>query len=143
MVAYSRRNNMREKTVTRRTRLVLSEELWKRATRFVLVLMILLIVITPVTQSIWSGDNFLQGHDDTEYTLLLLLMFASLVLLLSRSKQSDIREFLFRLKGWLVFLLRALWDEGLPFNTGVLSTSATFLCTRPCEAASFNLPLLI
>lgn len=143
MVAYSRRNNMRGKTVTRRARLVLSEDLWKRATRFLLALMILLIVITPVTQSIWSGDNFLQGHDDTEYTLLLVLMFASLVLLLSRRKQGDIRELLFRLKSWLVFLLRALWDEGRPLNPGVLYTSLTFQCTRPCEASYFNLPLLI
>lgn len=122
---------------------MLSEDLWTRSVRFVLVLLILLILITPVTQSIWSGDNFLQGHDDTEYTLLLVLMFASLVLFLSRSKQGDIRELLFLLKGWLVFLLRELWDEGRPLNLGVLRASSAFLRARSCEAGYFNLPLLI
>jgi membrane protease YdiL (CAAX protease family) len=119
------------------------EDVWTRAARFVLVLLILLIAITPVTQSIWSGDNFLQGHDDTEYTLLLVLTFVSLFLLLCRSKQGDIRELLCRLKGWLVFILRALWDEGRPLDLGVLNTTSTCSRVRPCEAGYFNLPLLI
>jgi len=119
------------------------EDVWTRAARFVLVLLILLIAITPVTQSIWSGDNFLQGHNDTEYTLLLVLTFVSLFLLLSRSKQGDITELLCRLKGWLVCLLRALWDEGRPLNLGVLHTASTYSRARPCEAGYFNLPLLI
>jgi hypothetical protein len=119
------------------------EDVWTRAARLVLVLLILLIAITPLTQSIWSGDNFLQGHDDTEYTLLLGLTFFSLFLLLSRSKQGDIKELLCRLKGWLAFLLRALWYEGRPLNFGVLHTASTCSRARPCEAGCFNLPLLI
>lgn len=119
------------------------EDIWARAARLVLVLLILLIAITPVTQSIWSGDNFLQGHDDTEYSLALVLTFVSLFLLLCRSKQGDIKEFLCRLKGLLVFLLRALWDEGRPFDLGLLHTALTHNRARPCEAGYFNLPLLI
>jgi hypothetical protein len=79
------------------------ENIWSRAARLVLVLLILLIAITPVTQSIWSGDNFLQGNDDTEYSLALGLTFVSLFLLLCRSKQGDIKEFLCRLKGGCLF----------------------------------------
>jgi hypothetical protein len=119
------------------------EDVWTRAARLVLVLLILLIAVTPVTQSIWSGDNFLQGHDDTEYTLLLGLTLVSLFLLLCKSKQGDIKELLCRLKGWLAFLLRALWDEGCPIDLGVLHTAWTYNRARPCEAGYFNLPLLI
>jgi|ERR1700733_186928 len=119
------------------------EDIWTSAARLVLVLLIMLIAITPVTQSIWSGDNFLQGHDDTEYSLALVLTFVSLFLLLCRSKQGDIKEFLRRLKGLLVFLLRALWDEGCPLNLEVLHTVSTYSRARPYEAGYFNLPLLI
>ena len=118
-------------------------DVWTRAARFVLILLILLIAITPVTQSIWSGDNFLQGHDDTEYTLLLVLTFVALFLLLCKSKQGDITELLCRLKGWLVCLLRALWDEGRPLDLGVLHNSALTSVHPPSEASYFNLPLLI
>ena len=119
------------------------EDVWTRAARLVLVLLILLIAITPVTQSIWSGDNFLQGHDDTEYSLVLGLTFFSLFLLLCRSKQGDIKKLLCRLKAWLAFLLRSLWYEGRPLNLGVLHIASTCSRARPCEAGCFNLPLLI
>ena len=119
------------------------EDIWARAARLVLVLLILLIAITPVTQSIWSGDNFLLGRDDTEYNLALGLTFVSLFLLLCRSKQGDIKEFLCRLKGLLVFLLCALWDEGRPLNLGLLHTASAYDRARPCEGGYFNLPLLI
>ncbi len=119
------------------------EDVWTRAARLVLVLLILLIAVTPLTQSIWSGDNFLQGHDDTEYSLLLGLTFVSLFLLLCRSKQGDIKELLCRLKGWLAFLLRALSYEGRPLNLGVLRTASTYNRAQPGEAGNFNLPLLI
>jgi hypothetical protein len=119
------------------------EDVWTRAAQLVLVLLILLIAVTPVTQSIWSGDNFLQGHDDTEYSLLLGLTIGSLFLLLCKSKQGDIKELLCRLKGWLAFLLRALWYECRPLNLGVLKTASTCNRVRPSEAGYFNLPLLI
>ena len=142
-VSYSHRNGVRTKAITKRALLMHPEDVWTRAARLVIVLLILLITITPVTQSVWSGDNFLQGHDDTEYSLLLGLTFFSLFLLLCRSKQGDIKELLCRLKGWLAFLLRALWYEGRPLDLGVLNPASTWSRARPCEAGYFNLPLLI
>jgi hypothetical protein len=142
-VSYSHRDDVRTKGITKRALPTLPDTFWMRAAQLVLILLILLIALTPVTQSIWSGDNFLQGHDDTEYTLLLLLTFVSLFLLLSRSRQGDIRELLCRLKGWLVCHLRALGDEGCPLALGVLFTASSYSRARPCEAGYFNLPLLI
>jgi hypothetical protein len=142
-VSYRHRDDVRTKAITKRALLTLPDTFWMSAAQLVLVLSILLIALTPVTQSIWSGDNFLQGHDDTEFSLFLGFTLVSLFLLLCKSKQGDIKELLCRLKGWLVFLLRVLWDEGCSLTVGALLTASTYSRTQTCEAGSFNLPLLI
>jgi hypothetical protein len=84
---------------------------WGIAARILLFLLVVLIVVTPVTQSVWSGDNFLHGHDDTEFSLLVALGFVSLSLLLCRERKSILAEILSSLLDLLAILRQSLWGQ--------------------------------
>lgn len=86
------------------------QHLWLRTVRVVLTILVMLIVITPITQSIWMGDNFLHGHD-TETTLIVTLTLICASLLQMQHIRSALDRSLSQLKGRLVslFSLWSLW----------------------------------
>jgi hypothetical protein len=73
---------------------------WQRVARPLLLLMLLLIAISPITQSIWKSDNFLHGQD-TETTLAIGLTLASISLLRMQRGRLDLDEMLRRVRTFL------------------------------------------
>ena len=108
------------------------------------MLLLLMIAISPVTQSVWNGDNFLQGYD-TETTLVLGLTLASMSLLRMQRSRIDIDETLKRVRdflsatfgAWLLWYLTELSHYSsrpvaIPYSRG-----------RPDKHTGYPLPLLI
>lgn len=52
--------------------------------RLLVLLCIILLITTPLTQRVWAWDQFLRGGQDFELTALMLLTAIALVLVLSR-----------------------------------------------------------
>jgi hypothetical protein len=115
---------------------------WTRAVRLVLLLLVLILAITPVTQSIWSGDSFLVGYGDTESTLSLVLTFVSLILLLVQHRRRDIAHLLSRLRGLVSTACRGRSPRG---RVPSIYVRASAMDEPPVAISSFSfqLPLLI
>jgi hypothetical protein len=111
-------------------------------TKTVLILLVVLIAVTPVTENIWANDNFLHGHD-TETTLALVLTFVSFALLGVETAREKIDDFLRRIKGCLIAIFSGWWYPAL-FTP---CSSYQFIVLRnrgiPKYHAGFQLPLLI
>ena len=119
-----------------------SENAWARVVKVVLLLLVVLIAITPVTQTIWSGDNFLYGHDDTETTLVAGLTLLLLALLIMQQGSGVIEELMCRFKGWFVaFCKRQM--QLLPIASLLQRVHARYDRTVASEPSAFPLPLLI
>lgn len=130
-------------SVTRRQLPTKQNDLWAPASRLVLILLVVLIVVTPVTQGIWSNDNFLHGQDDTEYSLFAALAFISLSLLICRHRQSTIDWILSSIQDLLAIFPRSLWDQGWSAALERVRLAFTYGRIRPSEASAYQLPLLI
>lgn len=115
---------------------------WIRLARIMMLLLLLVIVLTPITQSIWIGDNFFQAGGDTEYTLLMGATFVSLGLLLSKQKASAIKDATDYVRSLLLTFLpiKQLLEASSihPFRTELI-----VVASATAEDSSFNLPLLI
>jgi hypothetical protein len=109
-----------------------------------LLLLLLMIAISPVTQSIWKTDNFLHGQD-TETTLVLGLTLASIGILRMQHSRIDLDDALKALRHliasffgtWLLWYLegthQSFWQPVLiPHRRG-----------PPGRQTGYQLPLLI
>ena len=137
------RGDVKATPTTKRDVPVDPTQVWARTARFVLLLLVVLIAVTPITQSIWIGDNFLQGQDDTEYTLLMNLTFLSLALFLGWSTFKSLTHLLSLVARLISLLLRSLWPQSSSMNPE--RTWRASNCDRLCpsDSSSCNLPLLI
>ena len=71
---------MFEELTTIRHQEISKRDPWLRVAQTALLLLLLVIAISPITQSIWKTDNFLHGQD-TETTVILGLTLASIAIL--------------------------------------------------------------
>lgn len=117
---------------------------WQRVAQTFLALLLLMIVISPITQSIWKGDNILRGHD-TETTIVLGLTLASITLLRVQRSRTDIDETLKRIGAFLSSILGALllWNLTDFRNDRSLSVFGSHSRGRPGRHPGYTLPLLI
>lgn len=135
---------MFEEWLTRRRLRFSPGDPWQRVARTSLVLLLLILVISPVTQNVWSGDNFLHGHD-TESSLILGLTMASVAVLRMRSSRIDIDETLRRFRD----LLSAIFSAWLPSCLPGLAHGLEQLVSiphsrgRPAGNAGYQLPILV
>lgn len=117
---------------------------WQRVARTSLVLLLLMIVISPITQSIWKGDSFLRGHD-TETTLVLGLTLASISLLRVQRSRIDIDETLKRIRDFLSsnFGALLLWNLTDLRDDRSIPVCRSHSRGRPGRHTGYILPLLI
>lgn len=116
---------------------------WSRVVRAVLVLLVLVIALAPITQNVWTNDNFMHGHD-TETTITLGLTLVSLLLLLIKRSQDAINQALVHLRAHL----SSLFDLGTLFHPQLFkglrtSVSARHNRGKPGNQTGYELPLLI
>ncbi len=76
------------------------------AARILLLTTAVLLAVMPLTEHFWTFDRFLQGGQDFELTLLLVLAVLCLVLLLSRFSKQAIAT-LIALREWLSLRFRS------------------------------------
>jgi len=62
--------------------------------RLLLMLAVLVMIATPLTQHLWTWDNFLHGGQDFETSVLLVLTSLCLLLVLARYGKQGIDLFL-------------------------------------------------
>jgi hypothetical protein len=62
--------------------------------RFLLMLTTVVLITSPLTQSIWDWDHFLRGGQDFETGVLLVLITLSLVLLLGQHCKQSVEHLL-------------------------------------------------
>ena len=132
----------KELATTRRLQLSRRDP-WQRVAQIALVLLVLMIAISPITQSIWKGDNFLRGHD-TETSLVLGLTLASIGILRMLHGRIDIEKTLRRIRdflstifgAWLLWYLTGLSHLARP-------VSIPHSRGRPGKHTGYQLPLLI
>lgn len=106
-MTYPRREgHMLSQSIPKRYSQVFTGDAWIGSAKIVLILLVVLIAITPITQSIWTNDNFLHGHD-TETTVALALTFVSLSLLRVQNTRDNLEELLKRIKGFLAVAFAA------------------------------------
>jgi hypothetical protein len=110
------------------------------ASRFLLLLSGVLLAATPLTQSLWNWDHFLQGGQDFESGILLIVVSLCLLLVLSQLCRQTLK------------LLFASWHQSssgyhslkfaLPASVGM---SSTFHIERAASSAydMVGLPLQI
>ncbi len=135
---------MFEELTTIRHQEISKRDPWLRVAQTALLLLLLVIAISPITQSIWKTDNFLHGQD-TETTVILGLTLASIAILRMQRGRVDIdntikalRDFISSLFGaWLLWYLErlgySLWQPVLiPHRRG-----------PPSRQPGYQLPLLI
>ena len=108
--------------------------------RILLVLTVLLLVTTPLTQHVWTWDHFLRGGQDYESSALLILTFLSLVLVLGQHCKQRVSTFFAALRGLLPIVCDPLLvGFGL---SGALTLS--FSRHRECpRLVSYSRPLQI
>ena|ERR1700744_1919933 len=118
--------------------------LWQRVARISLLLLLLMIAISPITQNVWKGDDFFHGQD-TETTLVLGLTLASMLLLRVQRGRIDMDETLKRVRDFLSSIFGAwlLW-----YLTGLSHYSSEAVAIphsrgRPGKHTGYQLPLLI
>jgi hypothetical protein len=117
---------------------------WQRVTRTSLMLLLLMIAISPITQNVWKGDDFFHGLD-IETTLVLGLTLASMSLLRMQRGRIDMDETLRRVRDFLSSTFGAwlLW-----YLTGLSHYSSRLIAIphsrgRPGKHTGYELPLLI
>jgi hypothetical protein len=133
-----------EELITIRELKVSQRDPWQRVAQIALMLLMLMLAISPITQSIWEGDNILHGQD-TETTLVLGLTLASIAILRMQRSKVAIDETLKALRdlisslfgGCLLWLLAGLGHAlfqpvSIPHSRG-----------RPDRHTGYQLPLLI
>jgi hypothetical protein len=78
--------------------------------RIALLLLLMMIAISPVTQTIWNSDNILHGQD-TETTLVLGLTLAAIAILRMQRSRVDLDDALEALRHLILSLFDAarLW----------------------------------
>ncbi len=129
-------------TITNRLRLMEPGKQWSHASGLAVTLLLLLIVISPVTQTVWSGDNFFDHAHDTESTLVVCLTIVSLALGLCRDRQGTLAELLAVISRFFTLF---------EMSTGKLQAASTCPehwldsagCIRPSDAMAYHLPLRI
>jgi hypothetical protein len=103
----------------------------------------ILVILTPITQGIWSNDNFLHGHDDTEFNLFMALTLVLLALLICRHYQNVLDKVLSSFQDVLTFLLRLFGEQTLSAPVKDVSPACDHDRVSPSEASAYLLPLLI
>jgi hypothetical protein len=131
-------------TTQERPKELFTQHLWLRTVRVVLTVLVMLIVITPITQSIWMGDNFLHGQD-TETTLIVTLTLICASLLQMQHIRSELDRSLNQIKGRLVslFSLWSLWHLEDPEVASAQRVSVRHKRGRPRKYIGYQFPLLI
>jgi hypothetical protein len=117
---------------------------WQRVARTSVMLLLLMIAISPVTQTIWKGDDFLHGHD-TETTLVLGLTLASMSLLRMQRSRIDMDETLKRVRDFLSSIFGAwlLWYLTELSHYSSEPVAIPHSRGRPGKHTGYPLPLLI
>jgi hypothetical protein len=135
---------MFQQLLTTRRQEVSRGDLWRRIARAALFLLLMMILISPITQNIWRGDNILTGHD-TETSLILALTLASLAILRMESSRTFLCDLFKRVRDILSSLFGAWLIRYLTDLTPRLLQPMTISHTRerPDENAGYLLPLLI
>jgi hypothetical protein len=117
---------------------------WQRVAQTSLLLLLVVIAISPITQNVWAGDDFFHGQD-TETTLVLGLTLASMLLLRMQRGRIDIDETLKHVRDFLSSIFGA-WLLG--YLTGLSHYSSEPVAIphsrgRPGKHTGYELPLLI
>jgi hypothetical protein len=133
-----------EELSTNRRQQISRRDPWLCVARVALLLLLLMIAISPITQSIWKTDNFLHGQD-TETTLVLGLTLASIAILWMQRSRVDLDDTLKALRHYVASLFGAwlLWYlRGFAHS---FPEPATMLHRRgpPGRQTGYRLPLLI
>jgi hypothetical protein len=110
------------------------------AGRFLLLLTILVLVTTPLTQHIWLWDHFLQGGQDYESSALVILAFLCLVLVLTQHCKQSV-DMLFATRRLFSFIPHALLLASIT-PVGVISALWTERAASP-GLEIYSLPLQI
>jgi hypothetical protein len=108
--------------------------------RFLLLLTILLLVTTPLTQHIWIWDHFLQGGQDYESSTLVILAFLCLVLVLTQHCKQSV-DMLFATRRLFSFIPHDLLLASIT-PVGVISAMWTERVASP-GLEIYSLPLQI
>ncbi len=114
---------------------------WIRpAVRLLLLLTSVLILVMPLTESLWNWDHFLRGGSDVEFTLLSTLLFAGLVLLaIERSLTQPIAALLLHtllaLREFVVLLRDGLRTWQLKSGSAAESQGGIFALARRARPA--------
>ena len=115
---------------------------WRSVARTVLVLLLLMVGISPVTQSIWQGDNFLDGND-TETALIVGLTLASIAVLRMNDSRVSIEGTFEGLKDCISLLFGACCLGSTDHCRLAYSSYIPYGRGRPGEHTGYQLPLLI
>ena len=108
--------------------------------RFLLLLTILLLATTPLTQHIWIWDNFLNGGQDYESSTLVILAFLCLVLVLAQHCKQSV-DILFATQRLFSFIPHELLLASIT-PVGVISALWTERVASP-GLEIYSLPLQI
>lgn len=107
--------------------------------RFLLLLTVLLLVTTPLTQHIWIWDRFLHGGQDYESSTLVMLAFLCLVLVLAQHCKQSV-DMLLATRRLFAFISHELLISITP--VGMISASGMERKASP-GLEIYNLPLQI